>query len=81
LKAITSLKEMIVVRNITIKWNNYSISAQIKFYTKHKTGEAKESWPTDVEGLPDVEKEYRDWKLSNVVKMTAVYGWRGELVD
>lgn len=77
LKAMTSLKEMIVVRDITIQGPNYhSVPAQIRFYTEHETGEAEESWPANVEELPDVEKEYRDWKLSNVMKMTAMYGWR-----
>lgn len=85
LKAMTNLKEMIVVRDITTRSPNYSSEpAQIKFYTEHKTIEAEEGWPADVEELPEVEKEYRNWKVSNVMKMTAVYGWRalrGELVD
>jgi hypothetical protein len=76
LKAMTNLKEMIVVRDITTRAPNYSsVPAQIKFYTEHKTVEAEESWPANVEELPEVEKEYRDWKVSNVMKMTTVYGW------
>ena len=73
LKAMTGLKEMIVVRDITISEpNHYSLpTMQIKF-----SSEAGECWPADVEKLPDARKEYRDWKVSNVVKMTAVYGWR-----
>jgi len=78
LKAMADLKEMIVVRDITNRRPNYdSLSRiQIKFYAEHKTGETEESWPADVEELPDVQEEYKDWKLSNVVRMTAVYGWR-----
>jgi hypothetical protein len=78
LKAMTDLKEMIVVHDITIRRPNYDSlpRTQIKFYTEHKIGEAEENWPANVEELPDVQKEHRDWKLSNVMKMTAVYGWR-----
>jgi hypothetical protein len=78
LKAMTDLKEMIFVRDITNRRPNYdSLSRiQIKFYAEHKTGEVEEGWPADVEELPDVQEEYRDWKLSNVIKMKAVYGWR-----
>jgi hypothetical protein len=47
----------------------------MEFYAEHKTGEAEESWPTNVKELPDIE-EYRDWTLSNVMKLTPVYGRR-----
>jgi hypothetical protein len=78
LKAITGLKEIIVVCDITDRRPNYNglSRVQIKFYAEHKTGEAEESWPTDVEELPNVQEKYRDWKVSNVMRMTAVYGWR-----
>jgi hypothetical protein len=78
LKAMTDLKEMMVVCDITaIELNTYhSFPMQIKFYAEHRTGEAERGWPADVEELPDVKEEYRDWKLSNVRKMTPVYGWR-----
>jgi hypothetical protein len=49
---------------------------QIKLYAEHKSGEAEGSWPADVEELPDVQ-EYTDWKLSNVMRLKAVYGQRG----
>jgi hypothetical protein len=39
----------------------------IKFSAEHKPSEAKGSWPADVEELPDVQEEYRDWKLSSVI--------------
>jgi hypothetical protein len=43
-KAIISLKEIIVIYDITIQGlNYYSKPAQIRFYTEHKIGEAKES--------------------------------------
>jgi hypothetical protein len=78
LKAMTGLKEIIVVRDITSgRLDDYSLPPrQIKFYVEHRTAEAEGSWPADVEELPDVQEEYRDWKLSNVIKMTPVYGWR-----
>lgn len=78
LKAMTGLKEMIVVCEIESRRpDDYSLPPrQIKFYAKHRIAEAEGSWPADVEELPDVQEEYRDWKLSNVMKMTPVYGWR-----
>jgi hypothetical protein len=47
---------------------------QMKIYAGR---DAEENWPPgDNEELPDVQQEYGDWILSNVTKMTAVYGWR-----
>ena len=72
LKAMTDLKEMIVVCDITD--NSFVRRMQMKFYAER---DAKENWPaTDMQELPDVQKEYGGWKLSNVKKMTAVYGRR-----
>lgn len=48
---------------------------QIKFYAEHKAGEAEESWPADVKGLPNVQEQYTGWGVSNDIRMTAVYGW------
>jgi hypothetical protein len=78
LKAMTGLKEIIVVCDITIGGpNDFSLPRmQIKFYAERKAGEAEESWPADAEELPNVQEKYRDWKLSNVMRMTAVYGRR-----
>jgi hypothetical protein len=77
LKAMTGLKEMIVVCEITRRPDDYSLRPrQIKFYAEHRAAEAEESWPADVEELPDVQEEYRDWKLSNVMRMTSVDEWR-----
>jgi len=78
LKAITDIKEIIDVRDITIRrLNDFSLlRIQIKFYAEQKAGEAEGSWPADVEELPDAQEEYRDWKLSNIMRMTAVYGRR-----
>jgi hypothetical protein len=72
LKAMTDLKEMIVVFDITD--SSFVRRTQMKFYAER---DAEENWPaTDMQELPDVQKEYGGWKLSNVKKMTAVYGWR-----
>lgn len=49
---------------------------QMKFYPEHITSGAEGGWPANVEELPDFHNEYSNWKLSNVVKMTTVYGWR-----
>jgi hypothetical protein len=78
LRAMTDLKEMIVVRDITIgRPDDFSLPRiQMKFYAERKTGEAEGSWPIDVEELPDVQEEYRDWKLSNVLRLKAGYGRR-----
>jgi hypothetical protein len=78
LKAMTDLKEIIVVFDITIGGpNDFSLPRmQIKFYAERKAREAEESWPADAEELPNVQEKYRDWKLSNVMRMTAVYGRR-----
>lgn len=77
LKAMTNLKEMIVVRDITINTsNNFTLPpVQIKLYLEH--GELEGILPADVEELPDVEKEFAGWKLSKPTKMMAVYGRRG----
>ena len=72
LKAMTDLKEMIVVCDVTD--SSFLQRTQMKFYAER---DAEENWPhTDIEELPDVQKEYGGWKLSNVKKMTAVYGRR-----
>lgn len=78
LKAMTGLKEITVVRDVTIMRPDYYSSPrkQIKFYAERKLGEAEEGWPGEVEELPDV-KEISFWKPSNAVMMKAVYGWRG----
>jgi hypothetical protein len=81
LKAMTDLKEMIIVREIENRRPNYYSlpRIQIKFYDEHKTSEAGGSWAADepdVGELPNVQEEYKDWKLSNILKMTSVYGWR-----
>jgi hypothetical protein len=81
LKAMTGLKEIIIVREIeNRRLNYYSLRrTQIKFYDEHKTSEAEGAWAADepdVEELPNVQEEYKDWKLSNILKMTPVYGWR-----
>ncbi|PMD46790.1 hypothetical protein L207DRAFT_507669 [Hyaloscypha variabilis F] len=79
LKAMTNLREMIVVCDATIGENdNYFVRrhrrAQMKFYAGR---DAEDNWPpADIEELPNVQEEYRDWKLSNVMKVTAMYGWR-----
>jgi hypothetical protein len=76
LKAMTNLKEMIVVCDITTREPDSSFlrRTQMKFYAER---DAEENWPpADIEELPDVQKEYGGWKLSNFMKMTAVYGWR-----
>ena len=69
------LKEMIVVRDIA---NDISDGKeQMAFYTERPRGQDVAGWPVSVEELPDVQKNYAGWKLSQTVKMTAVYGWRG----
>jgi len=75
--AMTNLKEVIIVRDITNMRPDFSPAprVQIRFYADDKLGEAEEGWPADVEELPDVQ-EYTDRKPSSTVKMTALYGWR-----
>lgn len=75
MRAMTNLKEMIVVRDIA---NDISDGKeQMAFYTERPRGQDVAGWPVSVEELPDVQKNYAGWKLSQTVKMTAVYGWRG----
>ncbi|KAF8851885.1 hypothetical protein BDZ45DRAFT_678792 [Acephala macrosclerotiorum] len=81
LKAMTNLKEMIVVRDITSRRSDYSYSyslpmRQIKFYAEHRIAEAEEGWPDYVEELPDAKEKYKGWIFSDVINMTLVYGWR-----
>ena len=75
---MTNLQEMIVVWDITVPEPGVFPSAprQMKLYPEHITSGAEEGWPANVEELPDVHKEYSNWKLSKVVKMTPVYGRR-----
>lgn len=73
--AMTDLKELTIVRDITVRgWESHSLPAvQIKFYTE---GESEEGWPADVEELPHVEEGLAGWRLPKAVKITAVNGWR-----
>ncbi|PVH68433.1 hypothetical protein DL98DRAFT_662180 [Cadophora sp. DSE1049] len=71
-RAMTNLKEMIVVRDITNDTSNDK--AQMAFYPERWRGQDEAGWPVSIEELPDVQKKYGGWKLSQTVKMTAVYG-------
>ncbi|KAH6694341.1 hypothetical protein BKA61DRAFT_683658 [Leptodontidium sp. MPI-SDFR-AT-0119] len=74
MRAMTNLKETIVVRDITNDTSDDK--AQMAFYAERRLGQDEAGWPVSVEELPDVQKEYAGWKLSQTVKMAAVYGWR-----
>jgi len=78
LKAMTGVKEMIFVCDITTERQDcFRVPVrQIKFYSDREAGEADGNWPTDVEELPDVQEEYREWKLTNAMRLKAVYGLR-----
>ncbi|KAH7308863.1 hypothetical protein BKA65DRAFT_520062 [Rhexocercosporidium sp. MPI-PUGE-AT-0058] len=75
MRAMTNLKEVVVVRDITNDTSNGK--EQMAFYTERQRGQDLAGWPVSVEELPDVQKKYAGWKLSQTAKMTAVYGWRG----
>ncbi len=76
LRAMTGLKEMIVVRDVTIETSSFRSSRkQMKFYAEPGLGEAEPGWPVGLEEFSDVQA-YAGWKTSNTMKMTGVYGWR-----
>jgi hypothetical protein len=75
LRAMTNMKEMVVVRDIT---TDESKDKQMRFYAERRLGQDEAGWPVNIEELPDLRKEYAEWKLSPTLKMTAVYGWRAK---
>ncbi len=61
LKAMKTLKEMIVVRDITLHMSNdYSSEVQVKFYAERRFGQAEAGWHDSIEELPDVQREYAE---------------------
>lgn len=79
LRAMTNLKEIIVVRDITMDELNRFLApkVQMTFYAKGKLGQAEEGSLVSIDELPDVQ-EYAGWKVSQNVLMTAVYGRRAK---
>ncbi|KAH7395882.1 hypothetical protein BKA64DRAFT_674878 [Cadophora sp. MPI-SDFR-AT-0126] len=80
MKAMTSLKEMIVVREIENdtrpRYQGREPKVQIKFCDGDELGQIDEGWVENAGELLDVKKELKWWKLDKSVQMTAVYGWR-----
>lgn len=73
---MTTLKEMIVVRDITTDTSNDKV--QMAFNAERRLGKDEAGWPVSIEELSDVQKKCAGRKLSQTVKMTAVYGWRAK---
>ncbi|PVH70350.1 hypothetical protein DL98DRAFT_597892 [Cadophora sp. DSE1049] len=66
------LKDMMVVRGITTDASNDKV--QMAFYTERRLGQDEAGWPVSIEELPDIQKKYAGWKLSQTMKITGVYG-------
>jgi hypothetical protein len=69
---MTNLKEMIVVRDITIDEPNryFAPQVQMKFYAELKLGQAEEGWPVSIDELPDVQSH----NLSPLARIFAADG-------
>ncbi|KAK0101353.1 hypothetical protein ONS95_006528 [Cadophora gregata] len=80
LKAMTSLKEVTVVREIeddSQNWHQGRVpKVQIKFCHANELGDVNEDWIASAGELPDVGRELRAWKLEKSVRKKAMYGWR-----